>query len=91
MSSSCQTRGLTASCCFALRSVLAADVREVYQSICQLFELFLLAVFRSFSDVALTDIVGETPTTGAAPQPQTSLPLPNEVFSKIVLPFPRAT
>ena len=50
--------------------VLAADVREVYQSICQLFELFLLAVFRSFSDMALADIVGETPTTGAATQPQ---------------------
>jgi hypothetical protein len=53
-------------------------VREVYLSICQLFELFLLAVFRSFSDVPLADIVGETPT-GSASQPQPSLPLPDEV------------
>lgn len=59
--------------------MLAADVREVYQSICQLLELFLLAVFRSFSDVALVDIVGETPTTGSTPQPQPSLPLPDGV------------
>ena len=55
--------------------VLAADVREVYSSICQLFELFLLEVFRSFSDVPLAQIVGETPTSQTsaaapiAPQP----------------------
>lgn len=47
----------------------------MYSSVCQLFELFLLAVFRAFSDVPLADIVGETPTGGAlqqqpAPQPE---------------------
>jgi hypothetical protein len=62
-------------------------VREVYQSICQLFELFLLAVFRSFSDVALADIVGETPTTGAATQPQP--PPPPEGVSRELRSEPR--
>lgn len=63
--------------------VLAADVREVYSSICQLFELFLLAVFRSFSDLSLADIVGET-STGARSQPQQPVPQPDEVLFSYV-------
>lgn len=46
----------------------------MYSSICQLFELFLLAVFRSFSDVPLGDIVGETPTGGVSQPPQPQQP-----------------
>ena len=58
--------------------VLAADVREVYSSICQLFELWLLEVFRCFSDVPLADIVGGTRTSPAG-QPQPSVQPPEEV------------
>lgn len=58
--------------------MLAADVREVYSSMCQLFELFLLAVFRSFSDVPLPAIVGETAISHAS-QPLPSLQQYDEV------------
>ncbi len=64
--------------------VLAADVREVYSSICQLFELFLLEVFRSFSDVPLAQIVGETPTSQTSVAAPTA-PQPDEV-SACLLP-----
>ncbi len=45
---------------------------------CQLFELFLLAVFRSFSDVPLPAIVGETAISHAS-QPLPSLQQYDEV------------
>ncbi len=54
-------------------------MRDVYSSICQLFELFLLSAFRAFADVPLSDLVGETPVgggqTSASPAPQ-----PDEVM-----------
>lgn len=45
---------------------------------CQLFELLLLAVFRSFSDAPLPAIVGETAASHAS-QPQPTLQQPDEV------------
>lgn len=46
--------------------MMSGDVAGVYSGVCQLFELFLLACFRAFSDVAVAAIVGETAPSAAA-------------------------
>lgn len=62
---------------------MAGDVAGVYSGACQLFELFLLATFRAFSDVAVTDIVGETALSATSQQAPAVPDAPDEVCSRL--------